>query len=452
MWHYEPTCVSGLYSNPYHESATIYYGVLVFAYKDLERATKRFDHSRQLGEGAFGIVYHCMGEIGKWMVVIVVVLGLSFPRHFPALVFDKILCVFSSVARNWIVSKNTRANFTSYLYEALKQKGVETYIDYWLERGEEISLAVIKAIKDSHISVIVLSDNYASSKWCLEELNEILDRKKKQEQIVIQEGWPNEDEIGEEVTQPIPYLKAPSPRGTVEILMIPESSPVPTLPSSQDLLPSIEEGDKVASQGTGDVEEIESINVHSESLRMLYLCECPSLNKLSVTSKQITTLGLGNTSIHAFLSTMLQNTELSYLCLDGCNVIDELSDDSGMGSVTVLDHYGYKQPKMLSLQALLHNIGHFTSLDHLSLKGSNVESLPANIKNLSSLRVLRLSCCRELMYLQELPPSLIDLDLNDCTKLMNLAELPSTIPELSLLKSLQKTHESTRTSTKPGSS
>ncbi|KAK7393101.1 hypothetical protein VNO78_21555 [Psophocarpus tetragonolobus] len=65
---------------------------------------------------------------------------------------------------------------------------------------------------------------------------------------VLAEGWPNENEIGEEVTQSIPYLKAPSPGGPVEILMIPESSPVPTPPSPQDLLPSIEEGDKVASQ------------------------------------------------------------------------------------------------------------------------------------------------------------------------------------------------------------
>ncbi|KAL2324123.1 hypothetical protein Fmac_023181 [Flemingia macrophylla] len=40
------------------ESASIYFGVPVFTYKDLEKATKRFNRSRELGEGGFGIVYY----------------------------------------------------------------------------------------------------------------------------------------------------------------------------------------------------------------------------------------------------------------------------------------------------------------------------------------------------------------------------------------------------------
>ncbi|KAK7297732.1 hypothetical protein VNO77_47730 [Canavalia gladiata] len=46
--------------------------------------------------------------------------------------------------------------------------------------------------------------------------------------------------------QMIPYLKAPSPGGPVEILIIPESPTSPTPLSPLDQLPSIEEGDKVA--------------------------------------------------------------------------------------------------------------------------------------------------------------------------------------------------------------
>nr|KYP71672.1 TMV resistance protein N [Cajanus cajan] len=60
-----------------------------------------------------------------------------------------------------------------------------TYIDEQLEKGDEISPALIKAIKDSHVSVVVFSENYASSKWCLGELIMILDCKKDQGQIVI---------------------------------------------------------------------------------------------------------------------------------------------------------------------------------------------------------------------------------------------------------------------------
>ncbi|RDX69745.1 TMV resistance protein N, partial [Mucuna pruriens] len=81
--------------------------------------------------------------------------------------------------------EDTRRNFTSHLYEALMQKKVETYMDYRLEKGDEISPALIKAIEDSHVSIVILSENYASSKWCLAELSKILDCKKDQGQIVI---------------------------------------------------------------------------------------------------------------------------------------------------------------------------------------------------------------------------------------------------------------------------
>ncbi|VVA34045.1 PREDICTED: TMV resistance [Prunus dulcis] len=53
-----------------------------------------------------------------------------------------------------------------------------------LRRGEEILSTLLTAIEDSKISVVVFSKNYASSKWCLEELVKILDCKKS-EQLVI---------------------------------------------------------------------------------------------------------------------------------------------------------------------------------------------------------------------------------------------------------------------------
>ncbi|XP_057429051.1 disease resistance protein RPV1-like isoform X2 [Lotus japonicus] len=80
--------------------------------------------------------------------------------------------------------KDTRDNFTSHLYDAL-QKEVETYIDYRLEKGDEISQALIKAIQDSLVSVVIFSENYASSKWCLDEISMILECKRDHGQIVI---------------------------------------------------------------------------------------------------------------------------------------------------------------------------------------------------------------------------------------------------------------------------
>ncbi|KAL2339968.1 hypothetical protein Fmac_007908 [Flemingia macrophylla] len=81
--------------------------------------------------------------------------------------------------------EDTRRNFTSHLYEALRQKEVKTYIDYRLEKGDEISPSLTKAIEDSHVSVVIFSENYASSKWCLTELTKILECKQDHGQIVI---------------------------------------------------------------------------------------------------------------------------------------------------------------------------------------------------------------------------------------------------------------------------
>ncbi|KAJ7982495.1 putative Disease resistance protein (TIR-NBS-LRR class) [Quillaja saponaria] len=51
--------------------------------------------------------------------------------------------------------------------------------------GGEISPSLLKAIEQSKLSVIIFSKNYASSKWCLDELEKILESKEKNGQIVI---------------------------------------------------------------------------------------------------------------------------------------------------------------------------------------------------------------------------------------------------------------------------
>ncbi|XP_044506093.1 disease resistance-like protein DSC1 [Mangifera indica] len=81
--------------------------------------------------------------------------------------------------------EDTRNNFTSHLDAALRHKKIQTFIDDELERGEEISSSLLEAIERSMISVVVLSENYASSRWCLEELAKILDCKKRFGQMVI---------------------------------------------------------------------------------------------------------------------------------------------------------------------------------------------------------------------------------------------------------------------------
>ncbi|XP_075638429.1 TMV resistance protein N-like [Castanea sativa] len=73
--------------------------------------------------------------------------------------------------------EDTRNGFTGHLYHDLCEKCIKTFIDNDLQRGEEISEELLKAIRSSRISVIIFSQNYAFSTWCLDELVEILNCK-----------------------------------------------------------------------------------------------------------------------------------------------------------------------------------------------------------------------------------------------------------------------------------
>ncbi|XP_052293767.1 TMV resistance protein N-like isoform X4 [Citrus sinensis] len=75
---------------------------------------------------------------------------------------------------------DTRKSFISHLYAALNGKGIYVFKDdKELERGASISPGLLKAIEDSRISIIVFSQNYASSTWCLDELVKIVQCKNK---------------------------------------------------------------------------------------------------------------------------------------------------------------------------------------------------------------------------------------------------------------------------------
>lgn len=82
--------------------------------------------------------------------------------------------------------EDTRDNITSHLYAGFCQKKIQTFFDEdGLKTGDEISPALIKAIEESVISIIIFSRGYASSKWCLNELVKILECKEKNGQMVI---------------------------------------------------------------------------------------------------------------------------------------------------------------------------------------------------------------------------------------------------------------------------
>ncbi|KAL0006632.1 hypothetical protein SO802_008134 [Lithocarpus litseifolius] len=71
--------------------------------------------------------------------------------------------------------EDTRRGFVSHLFKALTQRGIQTFIDDNLHRGENISDELLNTIENSSASIIVFSKKYASSSWCLDELAKIME-------------------------------------------------------------------------------------------------------------------------------------------------------------------------------------------------------------------------------------------------------------------------------------
>ncbi|XP_017243183.1 disease resistance protein RUN1-like isoform X2 [Daucus carota subsp. sativus] len=82
--------------------------------------------------------------------------------------------------------KDTRGNFTAHLYKALHNAGIKTFMDEpQLRKGEEISVGLLNAIRGSKMCVVVLSENFAYSKWCLNELVEIISTYERTKGLVV---------------------------------------------------------------------------------------------------------------------------------------------------------------------------------------------------------------------------------------------------------------------------
>lgn len=82
--------------------------------------------------------------------------------------------------------EDIRKSFISHLYKELSREGINTFIDdRELETGQSISQTLTEAIRSSRILIIILSKNYASSRWCLDELVQILKCKKAGSQTVL---------------------------------------------------------------------------------------------------------------------------------------------------------------------------------------------------------------------------------------------------------------------------
>ncbi|CAN6974273.1 unnamed protein product [Brassica oleracea var. botrytis] len=70
--------------------------------------------------------------------------------------------------------EDVRKHFLSHIKMEFERKGITPFSDNEIKRGESIGPELIKAIRGSKIAIILVSRNYASSRWCLGELVEIM--------------------------------------------------------------------------------------------------------------------------------------------------------------------------------------------------------------------------------------------------------------------------------------
>ncbi|XP_056170161.1 TMV resistance protein N-like [Syzygium oleosum] len=81
---------------------------------------------------------------------------------------------------------DSRDNIISHLYDALDGRGIYTYIDIQeLKKGERISDGLMNAIEESRIALIVFSEQYATSSWCLKEVAKIMECRKTNGLLVL---------------------------------------------------------------------------------------------------------------------------------------------------------------------------------------------------------------------------------------------------------------------------
>lgn len=82
--------------------------------------------------------------------------------------------------------EDVRKSFMDHLYTAMVQARFRTFRDDdELKRGENIKLELEEAIQRSRVSIVVLSKEYAFSRWCLDELLMILHCRRRFGQLVL---------------------------------------------------------------------------------------------------------------------------------------------------------------------------------------------------------------------------------------------------------------------------
>lgn len=81
--------------------------------------------------------------------------------------------------------QDVRRSLLSHMLKELSIKGIAPFIDKKIQRGMLIGPELLIAIRGSKFSIVLISKNYASSIWCLDELVVIMNCRKELGQRVM---------------------------------------------------------------------------------------------------------------------------------------------------------------------------------------------------------------------------------------------------------------------------
>nr|ADI46401.1 rust resistance protein [Zea mays] len=181
------------------------------------------------------------------------------------------------------------------------------------------------------------------------------------------------------------------------------------------------------------------------------VCRCsPSLSIGHLTSLESLCLnGLpdlcfveGLSSLHLKRLNLVDVANLTAKCISQFRVQESLTVSSSVLLNHMLMAEGFTVSPKLNLSCCkepsvsFEEPGNLTSVKHLQFRCCKMESLPRNLKSLSSLESLSIGCCRNIASLPDLPSSLQRISISDCPVLKNNCQEPDgeSWPKISHLR------------------
>nr|ALP31992.1 RPP1-EstJ [Arabidopsis thaliana] len=356
----------------------------------------------------------------------------------------------TSVSRIWkhhvfpsFHGADVRTTILSHILESFRRKGIDTFIDNNIERSKSIGLELKEAIRGSKIAIVLLSKNYASSSWCLDELAEIMKCRELLGQIVMTifyEVDPTDikkqtGKFGKAFTK---TCRGKSKEHVEKWRKALEDVATIAGEHSHKWRNEADMIEKIATDVSNmlnsckpsrDFDGLVGMRAHMDRMEQLliWMKLPPSIN-----ANNLQRLSLRNCSRVVELPAIENATKLRELKLQNCSSLIELP--LSIGTATNLKYLDFSGCS--SLVKLPSSIGDMTNLEVFGLSNcSNLVELPSSIGNLQNLCMLRMRGCSKL---ETLPTninliSLCILDLSDFSRLKSFPEISTHIDSLFLI-------------------